>query len=516
MVKRRGGLLIVLGWILIVTACAPSIKTVTAEVTGQSLKIQQAESLVQKGHYRAFKTAVRVYAGLYATPALRPEVSARYLEAVLLLALREKQIGLDNPATIALADRILRGNPTLSELEPCLTIISAITPQTWGVMRDIDTESWTKAGQDALKTAEEAVRKGAATSEFAADVLAVWSCQFGRYSEKWRDPAEYLKVYPASLLLEYTIATCGEGQPELLEQILAREPAFAEAHYSLGEAALKEGKLLEAETQLLAAFEAIPESPQTRILLAGIYFATEEFDKSLEFYDLTLQVSPEYRDALLGKAICLSDLGKCEDAIPVLNRIIDLGYWLIGEAHYWLAWNLHQLKRDPEALRHVDEAKGRLPTNAEVFGLAGTISLDMGELDRAEKDFLESLKNSPANTESLFGLGTVAGRKGLWEGSASYYEKAGRVLESAEAALRAKIEEIKSSALFEDRKARLVRRREAQIERVRLSCATAYYNAAAAFLNAGLKDRAIAAAVKSAAHPALKQKTEELLRSVRK
>jgi tetratricopeptide (TPR) repeat protein len=230
---------------------------------------------------------------------------------------------------------------------------------------------------------------------------------------------------------------------------------------------------------------------------------------------LALQVSPGYRDALLGKAICLSYLGQFGDALPVLDRILELGYWLIGEAHYWLAWNLHELKRDPEALGHIDEAKGRLPTDSEVFGLAGTLSLELGDLDRAEKDFLESLKYKASNTESLFGLGTVLGRRDRWEESGAFYEKAGQAFESAETALKTKIEDIRTSALSEERKGRLIRKREAQLERTRLLEATAYYDAAAAFANAGLKEKARAAAAKAAGHPALKQKTEELLRSIK-
>ncbi|MGA2363028.1 MAG: tetratricopeptide repeat protein [Candidatus Aminicenantales bacterium] len=514
--KKMTGFLSILSLILTLAACAPSRKVVTVEVTDPGLKTRQAASFVDKGHYLAFKRAVLIYGELYGNRAMRPKIATPYLEASLLLALREKEIGLDNPATIAAAERLLQENPMLAGLGPWVTLISAIPPRTRGVMRDIDTRSWGKAGQDALKAAEESVRKSAATDKLSACVLAAWSCSFGRYSEKWRNPAELMKIYPDSLLMKYEIAICGEGRPDLLEEILAKEPEFAEAHYHLGETALKSGRLLDAEAHLLKAYEAIPESPQTRILLAGIYFATEEFDKSLEFYDLSLQVSPEYRDALLGKAICLSYLGRYEDAIPPLDRMLELGYWLLGEAHYWLAWNLHELKRDAEALRHVDEAKGRLPTNSEVFGLSGTISLEMGELDRAEKDFLESLKYNPANSESLFGLGTVAGRKNLWEESGSYYEKAGRAFESAETTLQAKVEEIKGSALSGERKARLLRKRELQLERVRLTGATAYYDAAAAYINAGLKDKAIPPAAKSAAHPALKDKTEELLRSIRK
>jgi tetratricopeptide (TPR) repeat protein len=510
------GALIAAALALVLSGCGPSTKTVTFEVTDLSRKIAQAGALVEKGHYRAFKNACRIYAELSARPSVRPKVAAPYLESCLLLAVREKELGIDNPATLAAAERLLKDNPMLSGFEPHFTLISGLQLRTRGIVRDIDMTARARTSPESLKKAEAAVRKSAAADAFSAYVLTAWSCSLGRYSEKWRDPAESLKAYPDSLLLTYEAAVCGEGKPSPLQEILARNPEFSEIHYHLGEISLGEGRLLEAETHLLKAFEAIPESPQTRILLAGIYFATEEFDRSLELYDLTLQISPEYRDALLGKAICLSYLGKYDEAMPVLDRILALGYWLLGEAHYWLAWNLHQLKRDAEALRHIDEAKTRLQTNSEVFGLAGTVGLELGELDRAERDFLESLKYNPANTESLFGLGTAAGRKDKWAEAAGYYERAGRASESAEASLRAKIEEIRTSALSEERKDRMTRRREAQLERLGLTEATAYYNAAAAYLNAGLKDKAAAAAAKSAAHPALKQKTEELLKMIKR
>ena len=516
MKNRRGAVFVILGLAFLAAACAPSKKVAAVEVTEESLRIQEAASLVRQGHYLAFKKAVRDYARLYAAPSLRPKVAGPYLEACLLLDLREKEIGIFNPGTAAGAERLIRENPALAGYAPYLILIADVPTRAPGVMRDIDTSRWNKSALDAVKAAAETVRKSAATSEFAAGVLVAWSCCLGTYSDRWRDPEEFLKAFPGSLLLEYEAAVSGGVKPEMLEELLTREPGFAEADFHLAQAALGSGKLLEAENHLLKAFEAIPESPQTRILLAGIYFATEEFDRSLRFYDLTLEIAPEYRDALLGKAICLSTLSRHEEAMTVLGRLLELGYYLIGEAHYWLAWNLHELKRDPEALGHIDEAKGRLPTNSEVFALGGTIALDMGELDRSEKEFLESLKYNPANAESLFGLGTVCGRKDRWPESASYYERAGGASETGAAAIVSKIEEIKSSTLSEERKARLVRRRESQLERLRLSAATAWYDAAAAFLNAGFKDKAVAAAAKAAAHPALKEKAEELLRSAKK
>jgi tetratricopeptide (TPR) repeat protein len=504
------------GWALVASACAPPARVAAVSVSDQDLKIREAEALVRKGHYLAFKSAVQIYDELSAKPSLRPKIASPYLEAVLLFALREKDIGIDDPATLRSAADLIAANPGLAGMKPYLTLIGRMPTRTKGVMRDIDTSGWNAAGAEELNAAEAAVEKSAATSEFAACVRAAWSCSYGRYSEKWRSASECLKLHPDSLLIEYELAVCGDADEAALKELLAREPDFAEAHFHLGGAALGRGKLIEAESELLKAYAAIPESPQTRILLAGIYFATEEFDKSLEFYDLALAVSLEYRDALLGKAICLSYLGRHEDAVQVLDRMLDLGYWLLGEAHFWIAWNLHELHRDDEALRHVDEAKGRLPTNSEVFSLAGTIALDLGQDGRAEKDFLEALKYNPDNRESLFGLGTLAGRKNLWRESGGYYEKAAGACAASESALQARIEEIRNSALSPERKERLVRKREAQIDGLRLTEATSYYNAAAAYLNGDLKDKAAVCAGRAAAHPVLKAKAEELLRSIKK
>ena len=498
--------------------CGPPAKrVVTVEYKDHGLQADEADRLAGEGHYLALKKAVRTYGELYANRSARRRIATPYAEACLLLALREREIGIDNPATLAAAQKLIRENGALAGLEPYAVIISTLPVRTLGTMRDIGTTTiWDTTRVQTIKSAEETLLKNGPANEFSAAVLAAWSSAYAvPIAGNRGKPAEYLKAYPDSPLLQYEAALGGGGEPQPFEDLLARHPGFAEAHYNLGDLILKRGRLIEAETHLLKASEAIPESPQIKILLAGIYFATEEFDKGLRFYDLTLEISPEYRDALLGKAVCLTYLERHEEAMAVLNRILELGYWLIGEANYWLAWNLHDLKREAEALGHVDEAKGRLPTNSEVFELAGTIALELNEIGRAEKDFLESLKYDAANAESLFGLGTIAGRKGLWAEAAGYYEKAGRALALLEIAIKAKIDEIKTSAFSEERRARLVRKRELQIERLRLTEAMAWYDAAAAWFNAGVKDKAVAAAAKSAAHPGLKDKTEELLRSIK-
>lgn len=496
-------------------AAAPK-RSVEVGVSEAEVSRAYAESLAAKGHYLAFKKAFGLYRGLYAKPQVRSRVAAAYVRSGLLLALRERQIGLDNPATLREVNAVIAADRTLGGFAAPAVVIAAIPPRTRGVMKDIATDDWDQAARERLRKAEDEVRSRAPSEELAASVLAARSCLAGRYSEGWRDTKDLVKAFAGSVLLKYEAAVCGQADPALCRELLAAEPEFAEAHYHLGEAALGERRLFEAETHLLEAFKAIPESPQPRILLAGIYFATEEFETALEFYDGTLEVSPEYRDALLGKAISLAYLGRHDESMAVLDRMIELGFWLIGEAHYWLAWNLRALDRAPEAVRHIDEAKGRLQTNSHVFGLSGALGLELGDLGRAERDLQESLKYDPADAESLTGLGTLYSRRGDWTRAAGHFERAARAWDAQQAALAAAIEELKASPLAAVRRDRLVRRRAGELERARLESATGDYSAAAAFFNAGNGPRALEAAGRAAAHPALKDKAEEIIRSLRK
>lgn len=508
---------VALVFMALLAACGPAPKrTVEVGVPEDQVTRSYADSLAAKGHYLAFKKAFGLYRGLYAKRPAGPGVAAAYVRTGLLLALRERQMGIDNPGALAEVDKVIAADRSLAWFAEPALIVSAIPPRTRGVMKDLSTENWNQAARDRLRAAEDELRSRSASDELSAAVLAAWGCSAGRFSEKWRDPAESRKVFPDSLLLKYEAAVCGQPDTALLGEILAAEPEFAEAHYHLGEAAVAERRLFEAERHLLEAYKAVPESPQPRLLLAGIYFATEEFEASLEYYDLALAVSPEYRDALLGKAISLAYLERHDESMRVLDRMIGLGFWLLGEAHYWLAWNLRELERFPEALGHIDESKSRLQTNPHVFGLAGAIGLAVGELGRAEQDLLESVKLDPADPEPFAGLGSVYSRQARWVPAGEHFERAARAWDAQQAALALAIEDLKAAPVAPERKARLVRRRAARLERARFESAANDYSAAAAFFNGGESPRALEAAGRAAGHPALKDKAGELIRSIRK
>ena len=57
-------------------------------------------------------------------------------------------------------------------------------------------------------------------------------------------------------------------------------------------------------------------------------------------------------------------------AIDALSRVIDLGRWFVGDAHYWRAWNQHA-RRELDAAWADSEAARRTLYNTDVLALAG-------------------------------------------------------------------------------------------------------------------------------------------------
>jgi hypothetical protein len=65
--------------------------------------------------------------------------------------------------------------------------------------------------------------------------------------------------------------------------------------------------------------------------------------------------------------------------------------------------------------------------------------------------------------------------------------------------------------MAEDRRARMLKKKENQLLVTRATRATAFYNAAASWFNLGRLDKARAAAERAAAHPLFKERATALL-----
>ncbi len=512
----HGPLVLLVGLMLLAgLSCSPGVaKRVETVPPEQAARLAEAQGLASRGDYLSLRKAVAVYDELLLVPGLEKRAAAPSIEARLMLDLRKKTLGIVDPSVLEKAARLVSADRGLSGYSALINTASRMKPRTRGVLQDISTSSWNEQAWNEHLAAVDELRRTWPGSAPAAAILLAYDCLEGLHRENRIGPDAIAGKFPDSVLVLYQKAVCTNSE-SALEGLLTRFPDLGEVHYHLGDLALKKGFLLEAEKQFLAARPAVPDSPHIPMLLAGIRFAMEEFEDSLVLYDETLAMAPEYRDAMLGKAISLGYLGRHDEAIAGLQRILDLGYWLIGESNYWIAWNLREKGVREGALEHAEEAMKRLPTDAGVFCLAGQIAAEGGSIDKAEKYFRESLSYDPANSDALFGLGGLMSKTGRWAEASPCFVKAAAALTASRQAAERKIEEIMEAPLTEGRKAAMISRKKKQIERLELATAAAFHDGAVAALNSGDKARAVKLAGKAAEHPAFKDRAEAILKSAR-
>jgi len=510
--------ILVLSTAVLLSACGPAGKIAiqtTASSPEDLAAIQTAGASAARGSYLALKDAGRIYGGLYAGPTTREKVAVEYFRTVFLLALREKELGIANPATLELAGRLVRENPGLAGYGKWVEAADDIPLRIIGVVKDSIPWLDRKVSYAEVDRLLADLFARAPGDELAAYFYLALGCPEKTPQEKADDRAVIRAAHPGSILVAFRTAFCSEPASERLDKILRTDPEFWEAYGFRGEAVLSRGDLLAAEKDLLIASEHIPESASFNILLASVYYFTEEFEESIVYCEKAIALSPEYRDAYLTKAICLSQLGRYREAVGVLNRIIEMRYYLQGEAYYWLAWNNHALKNWETAQEQIESAKGPLPTNSEVFGLAGTIALERNEPDQAIADFTEALIYNARNHEALLGLARIAEQREKWLDADGYYEKAADVMAANEIDLKAKIEEIEASDMPDSRKVKMIAKKDFQLRMSETVEGTACFNAAVVLFNAGRKDAARTAAERAAQHSQFKERVAELLKTIK-
>ncbi|UCE41111.1 MAG: tetratricopeptide repeat protein [Candidatus Aminicenantes bacterium] len=482
---------------------------------------KEADELYDRGCYVCLKQAFELYKQAVSIPVFQKKTTEKLLKTAILLGLRERELGVLQETYFPKAEAILAASPYLADYSVLLKIASTIPRKTVGIVGDFvedgdrvivsmddlrnDLEEWTKL-----------IREKSKIEEIYAYVAIGFFPTFSYFIKEELDVELIEQAFPDSPLIRYKLALLPKGNPLVLENLAQDDPQFSEAFFFLGQSALKKGMLVTAEKNFLKAYQEIPQSSSLVISLASIYFAFEELDKSLEFYEKTLALAPVHRDALLGKAMCLSYLGKHDEAIDACNTIVDLGKYYLGESHYWLAWNLNELEQWEEAWNKIETSKKYLIGHGEVFFLSGLIAFNRQRLDEAEKNLLEAHKQDDSNGDPAYYLGKIKNIQEDWLNAGAYFESASRRYGIKENMIQEKIDAIKDSAFSEERKKKHLAKKTSQLKMMQLTKATSWYNAAAGFYNAGFPKKASQLAEKAVSHPGIKEKAEDLLKLIKK
>ena len=495
-----------------------------AEITPRDIdqhiqNVKEADALYAAGSFTCLKDAYDIYEELLAVPFEREATAEKLFKTALLLSLRVKEIGVVDNTFLRRAEELISIHPHLNKFENYLKFTSCIPYSIKGIaggFLDINPNlseyyDWLKTN---IKPLHQEIKANAETTEFHAYMYISFYAAFSYYIGEEYNLRPFLDLFPGSAMIKYRLALYFVKGRDSLEKVLEEEHRFVEVHLFLGESAYEGKKLLTAEGHFRKAYDIIPDSLSVLIYLAGIHFALEEYDESIGFYEDALRLAPEYREALLGKAICLGYMGKHEYAILVLNTLIKMGRYYMGEAHFWLAWNQNELELIEDAQRNVKKTEDYLVGDVGVLALQGVIAYKLGKLNEAEVYLKQALILQNNYCESIYYMAKIDVLREDWENSGTHYEKAGFCYSSQERALDARIKEIENSPMSLERKAKLILLKRAQLRKTALTKATCFYNGAAGYFNCGMANKALVFAAYAAQDEVFAAIAEELIRKI--
>lgn len=446
-----------------------------------SNQIREAAFLHRKACYKSLLKAAQIYEKLYSVERLRPKLVEAYLRTLLFLSLRRKELGICRPLFLKKAKELVEAHPELQEKYVLLLqAIEMIGTKYKSVVEDVDDR---KISIEFFRKSME-LKKRIKELRLQDDLFSYVfiSYSYSSYFEKREDLEEIFNVFRSSPFIRFKKAVLTKDQKALLE--LLEDAECKEAAFFLGEFYFEKHLLFKAERYYSEAAEAFPESIAALYSLASLYFLLEEYESSLIFYQKILNLVPKNQNAILGKGVCLSLLGKHHEAIKTLKHLLSFGKWYPGEIYYWLAWNQRQLNLMKEALNNVQKAKSFLIGNSSVLSLSGMICFHMKLFDQAEKDFKQALKLNPSDCEAAFYLGLIKDKIKQWEKAVSLFEKAFHCYSRKEKKLMDKKARVENYKVEEKRKEKLIAKIEAKLKRIKLAKAITTFNVATAYFPA--------------------------------
>ncbi len=139
--------------------------------------------------------------------------------------------------------------------------------------------------------------------------------------------------------------------------------------------------------------------------LGNIYNYFELYEKALEYYRRATSVTPLYYKPLFGEAVCLSQLGKYEDSIKVLNIMLENDLWYKGEVYYYRAFNNFLLNENSKVEPDLKKSESFIPDSVELHTLAGMFYYETKRYESAVRSFKKSISLNKQYPRPYYYLG---------------------------------------------------------------------------------------------------------------
>lgn len=339
-------------------------------------------------------------------------VSAPDIDRLIVLVVRARELGLDDGPWL---ERLEAAVPGRARLEPLLEMLRDWPAETSGW--DADARLPHMRRQQALREradgAPDVIGAAGLSSPVSAYLLQSFRCRVLR-----AEPApDEVEAWSSDPLLTYgsTFCAVGEdagGQRARLEALVSADERWVEADVALARMDVGEGRMTgDAERRFTRGAETFPASAAVWLSLARVRQARVDIDRALDAYAEVLRLVPDHREALLGQTVCFTHVSRRDDAIAATSRLIDLGMYHQGEAHYWRSWNRLRGVQLDEAWADSERALTLL-YGTDAFTLSGLVALARGDtavaIERFQKAVSLDGENCLARTQ--LGVSLVRGQ----------------------------------------------------------------------------------------------------------
>jgi tetratricopeptide (TPR) repeat protein len=501
---------------LLVTACSerrPSLATQLLIADGQ----------ISEGCYRCLDEAVVRYFGL---PPTRGHVArandTKLFRALILLALREKELGLDPAQRLKQAGLLVPQTTTPAAAREQLKWAELVPGNPSALPRDVAEAQRARLLPLHVELMQRLERAAAMTDPLDVYLNVSLVCSSAFLPKM---PAPEVVAAPAATqpIVQWRLAICGRTHEDALRAFAKAHPRYDEADYWIGRYRASSGSgsatsislfsdpaaRREARERMQAALKAIPASLAIAYDLAGVTRVTSPRD-ALPLYERVTRAQPRHHEAWLGQGICLTYLERPREAIDALTKLIDLGHGVVvGDAYYWRAWNRYGLGELDAAWADTEAARKTI-YNSDLLTLAGRIAFDQKALDTAQPLLEKGLELSETNCVAAWYLGLVHSTQERWI-------LGGDTFITAEACYRADIDRIRReqqvAAATEVEEAVRAERQAAADASVRVAerqAALSAYNAAFNLVRGGEPARSRPLLDRAAQHPEVSDRAREL------
>ncbi len=503
-----------------VMACSPARRPVATEPpASERLAVVDAE--VRAGCLDCLESAYQHYAALRQTADARDLATVGAIHAAVLIAIRERELGLIDEGYLAKARDLAASATGIPSWLLTLIDIAHVLPTSRGGVAappasdiELDRARSVRQNRDVWLP----LLRDRAQSDIAAAYtwLALTCDAMDTRTIDTSEIFDAVSAFAGAPLIVFREARCRTTDASTLEGLLAADDRFVDTTYGLGLAALgarPRPHLDAADQWFQRAFAWRPKWPALTLAMGGLAMSAEEFGRAHARYAETLALEPHWGDAMFGDLRALTYLGSADEAIAMADRMI-AERWSVGDARYWRAYNELQLSQLDAAWRDIEDAERTL-IDAQVPKLAGLIAYRRGQLEVAIARFTTSHTRNPFDCETRFYLGVVHVDLRHWADSAQILTGAAACLQNAEVDLAGEIERIRASHEPEDRKTKQIARREQQIAEGRRRIAASWFDSAIAYSSLSKNDEAREFAEKVADDEQFGVRAKELLARLR-